>query len=475
MAKLQDGNDGRTTSEIFDRVPPQDLQAEMALLGSIFHCPERLDDISTVNGDDFYDGAHGEVYNTLREMHDAGRKIDSTLFVSELKRRSSLEIVGGTPYLAKLISAVPNASHAVYYAKTVKRLSVLRQLITTGGEIVRDAFDTSEESDVLLDRAEAHLYSIRDKWDDAAPVHVKTTLREALERLSNRLDKGVIEGTIRTGYVDLDKTTGGFRDSELTIIAARPSMGKTAFAMNLMQNVAGYGHAVAFFSLEMSGEELTDRLLVAASKVNSHRLRSATLGNDERNRIVATAGEISNLPIFIDEMACQTVNRIAGQVRRLRRKHDIRLVIIDYLQLIEPADHKSPRQEQVSQITRRLKLLAKEFKVPVVCLCQLNRQGETTSDHIPKLSHLRESGAIEQDADNVWFVHREEYFLRGKDAEEAAGKAEIVVAKQRNGPTESVHLVWRKEFMRFDDKAPERLSVFDRFNHEDQFPEEEDI
>lgn len=457
--KLQNGN-----PELLDRQPPFDLQAEMALLGSILLSPARLDDIANIRSADFYDDANGTIYNAVREMHDAGKMVDIELLRSNLTKAGNWERIGGAAYYAKVIQSTPTAAHAVHYARNVKRLSTLRQLIYTGTEIIRDSFDTTEESDALIDRAEAKLYSIRDKWDDAAPVHVTDSIHAAMDRIEQRIDTGKIEGTIRTGFTDLDERTGGFRDSELTILAARPSMGKTALAMNLMHNVAGYGHAVAFFSLEMSSEELADRLLVSASQVNSHRIRSGTLSQDDRQQLVSVAGEVCQLLMFIDDKPSQTVNRIAGQVRRLRRKHDIQLVIIDYLQLIEPDDHRAPRQEQVSRMSRRMKMMAKEFKVPVVCLSQLNRQGEESKDHIPKLSHLRESGAIEQDADNVWFVHREEYYQRGEKAEECAGQAEIIIAKQRNGPTGSVPLVWRKEYMRFDDKAPNRLSVFDNFN-----------
>jgi replicative DNA helicase len=268
-------------------------------------------------------------------------------------------------------------------------------------------------------------------------------------------------------FTDFDTLTGGLHNSELIILAARPSMGKTALAMNIAENVAiKLRLPVLFVSLEMSSVEMADRLLCSVARVNGHRLRNGTLSNEDFKRLVQTAAEVSHAPLFVDDSPSRMVSEIGAAARRVRRRCDgqLGLIVIDYLQLIEPDNPKDPRQEQVARITRRLKGLAREMKVPVLCLAQLNRQAEDSKDHRPRLSHLRESGAIEQDADVVMFVHREEYFHRGDEQHQYAGEAEMIVAKQRNGPVGDVKLVWRKEFTRFENNAPERLQEFDEYN-----------
>ena len=275
-----------------------------------------------------------------------------------------------------------------------------------------------------------------------------------------------VTGGVETLLTDFDAMTGGLHESELIILAARPSMGKTALAMNIAENVAvEQGAPVLFVSLEMASIELADRLLCSRARVNGHRLRNGTISTDDRKRLVDTAAEISEAPLFVDDSPSRTVTEIAAAARRIRRHGDhLGLIVIDYLQLLEPDNPRDPRQEQVSRMTRRLKGLAREMKVPILCLSQLNRQAEDSKDHRPRLSHLRESGAIEQDADVVMFVHREEYYLRGEEAEQVAGQGEIIISKQRNGPVGDVELIWRKEFTRFENKAPERLQEFDDFN-----------
>jgi len=255
-------------------------------------------------------------------------------------------------------------------------------------------------------------------------------------------------------------------NSELIILAARPSMGKTAFAMNVAEYTAvDLKVPTLFVSLEMSSIELADRLLCSRGRVNGHRLRNGTISNDDRRKLIEKAGEISASPLFVDDSPSRTVSEIAAAARRIRRREErLGLIVIDYLQLIEPDNPKDPRQEQVAKIARRLKGLAREMEVPVMCLAQLNRQAEDSKDHLPKLSHLRESGAIEQDADVVMFVHREEYFRRGEEQQQVAGQAEIIVAKQRNGPVGKVDLVWQKEYTRFEDQAPDRFNEFDNYN-----------
>ena len=278
---------------------------------------------------------------------------------------------------------------------------------------------------------------------------------------------------METGFADLDTLTGGLHNSELVILAARPSMGKTAFAMNIAENVSvNQAVPTLFVSLEMSSLELADRLLCSVGRINGHRLRNGTLPQDERRRLVAIAGKLSQAKLYVDDSPSRTVTEIAAAARRIKRREGrIGLIVIDYLQLIEPDNASDPRQEQVAKIARRLKGLARELEAPVLCLAQVNRQAEDAREHRPRLSHLRESGAIEQDADVVMFVHREEYYRRGEEREQFAGQAEIIIAKQRNGPIGDVELVWRKEYTRFEDKAPERLEEFDEYAEPAPYPE----
>jgi len=290
-------------------------------------------------------------------------------------------------------------------------------------------------------------------------------LLKAMERIDQRMRGTLGTDAVETGFADLDKLTGGLHNSELIILAARPSMGKTALAMNIAENVSIHQAVPTLFvSLEMSSMELADRLLCSVGRINGHRLRNGTLPQDERRRLVETAGKVSRGKLHVDDSPSRTVTEIAAAARRIKRVEGrLGLIVIDYLQLIEPDNPSDPRQEQVAKIARRLKGLAREIETPVLCLAQVNRQTEDAREHRPRLSHLRESGAIEQDADVVIFVHRDEYYRRGDEREQVAGQAELIVAKQRNGPIGDVELVWRKEYTRFEDKAPERLEEFDNY------------
>jgi replicative DNA helicase len=291
-------------------------------------------------------------------------------------------------------------------------------------------------------------------------------LHEAMDRLEARMRGELTHGGVETGFTKLDEQTGGFHNNELIVIAARPSMGKTAFALNIAGDIAIRQQVpILFVSLEMAAIELAERLLCSVAKVNGHRLRNGTISQEDRMRLVEVSGDISRAPLFVDDSPGRTVTEVAAAARRIRRREGrLGAIVIDYLQLLEPDNPKDPRQEQVSKMTRRLKSLAREMEVPIVILAQLNRQTEASKDNIPRLSHLRESGAIEQDADVVMFVHREEYYHRGEDAKQYEGKAQIIVAKQRNGPVGDVELAWLRDFTRFDNLAEQRFDEFDSYN-----------
>jgi replicative DNA helicase len=404
----------------------------------------------------------------MLEMHDSGQKIDLTLLVERLKSAGDFERLGGAAFLARTAHSVPNYAHASYYAQIVREKATYRSLIDVSTEILRDAYEESSEAKLLLSNAEQKIFSILDGRSTSTVSNIREILHDAMDRIDARMRGEHAMGGVETGFTDLDELTGGLHNSELVILAARPSMGKTALAMNIAEHVSmKLLVPTLMVSLEMSSIELADRLLCSAAQVNGHRLRNGTISNDDRARLVDKAAEMSRSPLFVDDAPSRTVTEIAAAARRIRRREQrLGLIVIDYLQLIEPDNSKDQRQEQVARIARRLKGLARELEVPVLCLAQLNRQAEDSRDHKPRLSHLRESGAIEQDADVVMFVHREEYFRSGEEKEQFAGQAEIIVAKQRNGPVGDVEVLWQKEFTRFVDKAPERLQVFDDYNQQ---------
>ena len=453
--------------DMLDRAPPCDVSAEMGVLGSILLLPDVANDLTLIlRPDDFYDDANRKLYGHMMAMFDAGIKIDVMLLVSRLKQSGDYELVGGSAYLAKLAHSVANAAHAEYYAEIVRSKATFRKLIQVSTEILRDCYDEGNDAKEMLAQAEQKMFAIQDERSNQSAESINDLLTQALDRIDARL-KGVhTDGGVDTYFTDYDSMSGGLHNGELIILAARPSMGKTAFAMNVAENVALRGGApVLFVSLEMSGIELADRLLCSVARVNGHRLRNGTISQEDRKRLVDKAMEISTAPLYVDDAPSRTVSEIAAVARRIRQREGrIGMIVIDYLQLIEPDNAKDPRQEQVAKIARRLKGMAREIKVPVLCLAQLNRQAEEGKDHRPRLSHLRESGAIEQDADVVMFVHREEYYHRGDEAAQYAGQAEIIIAKQRNGPIGDVELIWEKEYTRFSDKAPERHSEFDSYS-----------
>jgi replicative DNA helicase len=454
-------------SEIFDRELPVDLRAEKGVLGSILLKPDVIDDVIPIlRADDFFDNANRRLYENVTSMHDEGQKIDSTLLVNRLKRTGDFDVIGGAAYLGEIGQSVPNAAHAVYYANIVREKATMRSLIDTSTGILRDAYEQKSDARDLLSDAEQRIFNIVDRRGTATVSPINDILHLAMDRMESRMSGEQVVGGVETHFVDYDHLTGGLHNSELAILAARPSMGKTALAMNIAENVAVHGQqSVLFVSLEMSSMELADRLLCSAARVNSHKLRNGTISAEDRQRLVEKAGEISQAPLFVDDSPSRTVSEIAAAARRIHRRQErLGLIVIDYLQLIEPDNSRDPRQEQVAKIARRLKGLARDLDVPVLCLAQLNRQAEDSRDHRPRLSHLRESGAIEQDADLVMFIHREEYYHRGEEQEQYAGQAELIISKQRNGPVGEIELVWEKQYTRFHDKAANRLEAFDQYN-----------
>jgi replicative DNA helicase len=448
-----------------NRQPPYNLEAEVGVIGSMMIMPEICDDIvNLIRPEDFYDEANQRLFFHIMEMHNGGKKIDPVLLRERLVAHNDLETVGGVGRIAEVFSAVPNAAHATYYANIVRGKSTSRSIITTCSDLLNDAYSPESEPDALLNQAEQKVFAIRESRQSSNLTAIDEVLTAAMDRLDARVRGDAMEGTVETGFTDLDRMTGGLHASELVILAARPSMGKTAFAMNIVEYVVSKARQPALFvSLEMAAIELIERLLCSVAKVNGHKLKNGTLPSEDRKRLVETASKLSDVPLFVDDSPTRNMSEIAGAARRIKRREgSLGLIVIDYLQLIQPDSANDPRQEQVSKIARRLKGLARELKVPVLCLSQLNRQAEDSRDHRPKLSHLRESGAIEQDADVVMFVHRESYFQKGMPEEEVnQHEALIIIEKQRSGPTGDVELHWERDFTRFSNRAPEHYSEFD--------------
>ncbi len=449
-----------------ERQPPTSMEAETGVLGSLMLMPDACDEIvNIVRPDDFYDESHRKLFSHIMDMHNDGKKIDMTLLRERLVSSGDLELVGGTGRLAEIFTSVPTAAHSVYYAEIVREKATMRNLISTCTDILSDAYDPTHDSKEMLNAAEQKVFAIRESRQRSSISEIDEVLQVAMDRLESRVRGEVQDGTVETGFTDLDKITGGLHASELVILAARPSMGKTAFAMNIAENIViKSDKPVLFISLEMAAVELIERMLCSVARVNGHRMRNGSLSAEDRQRLIRIAGDLSKVPLFVDDSPTRNISEIAGGARRIiRRQGCLGAIVIDYLQLIQPDDARDPRQEQVAKMARRLKGLARELKVPILCLAQLNRQAEESRDHRPRMSHLRESGAIEQDADVVMFVHRDDYYKSADDegAEESRGQASIIVAKQRNGPTDDVDLTWLREFTRFEDRAPERYSEFD--------------
>jgi replicative DNA helicase len=436
-----------------DRLPPQSRDAERSVLGSMLRDNGVIGDIIQIINDEgfFYLDAHQKIFLAIRSIYDRGHPVDLVMLAEYLKEQKQIEDIGGYAYLAELWDAAPTAANAEYYARIVRDKSVVRSLIHSSTEILRDAYDQAMPADDLLEGAERKILDIAQRGMTGQTYRLEDVLIEAYDRIDSRQQHGQMSiSGLPTGFHDLDNITAGLQNSELVVIAARPSVGKTAFALNLVRHIAVEEEHPAFFvSLEQSRVELAERLLCSQGRVDSHKLRKGHLGSEDMDKLMTAAGVLKKAKLFIDDMPGQGLLRIGANARRLKLRHKIRLVVIDYLQLIEPDNRRDSRQEQVAQMSRRLKFLARELQIPVVALAQVNRGSEDRQDHRPRLSDLRESGAIEQDADTVMLLHRPELYEPGQHE----GILEVIIGKQRNGPTGEVTLAFLKQFMRFEDFA----------------------
>ncbi len=463
----------KVNSEILDRLPPQSLDAEKGVLGSLLIDPELCDDIALVlRAEDFYADANQKLYTHLMAMHNEGVRIDAMLLLERLRSTGDLEIIGGPAYLAEVVHAVPYAANAVYYAGIVRDKATLRSLIHASTEILRDAYEPTLDPREMVNRAEEQIFAVRDQHSSDQVTSIQDLLVEAFDKIDARLEHGENDG-VPTGFQDLDNMTGGLHGSEFVVLAARPSMGKTALATNIAEHVAIEANVPTLFvSLEMAKLELAQRMLCSQGRIDASKFRSGFLSKEDRSKLVEASAKLGKAPFFVDDTPARTCTEIAACARRLKRKHDLGLIVIDYLQLINPDDPRDPRQEQVAKMARRLKALARELKLPVLCLAQLNRQTEQGKEgHRPRLSHLRESGAIEQDADVVMFIHREEYYHTREEAMEKGicGQADIIVAKQRNGPTGDVKVAWFDKYTRFENLSQKPYEEFGDFQTQGDF------
>jgi replicative DNA helicase len=454
----------RVSSEILDRLPPHNLDAEKGVLGSILLDPNLADDVALVlRPEDFYAEANEKLYRHLLAMHDDGKRIDATLLQERLRSTGDLELIGGMAYLAEVAHSVPYASNAVYYAEIVRAKATLRALIHASTEILRDAYEPTLDPRELVSRAEEQIFAVHDQRSTDQITTVHNLMIEVLDRVDHHLEHGAGVG-VPTGFKDIDNLTSGLHDSEFIVLAARPSVGKTALATNIAEYVALEANVgTLFVSLEMSRLELAHRLLCSQGRIDANKFRSGCLSGDDRTKLVETSAKLSKAPMFIDDTPSRTITEIAACARRLKRKQNLGLIVIDYLQLIQPDDPRDPRQEQVSKMARRLKGLARELEIPVLCLAQLNRQADAVKEgHRPRLSQLRESGAIEQDADVVMFIWREWETREEAREKGLEGVVNVSVAKQRNGPIGDIKLAWFDKYTRFENLSQKPYEEFGR-------------
>lgn len=432
-----------------DRLPPQNIDAEQSVLGAMLIDQEAvIKAMEILSGDDFYRDAHKEIFEVILELTDQNEPVDLITVSEALRKRESLEKIGGVAYIASLTNMVATTANTENHAKIVSEKALLRSLIKVSNHIAHLGYEGEEDVSNLVDKAEAMVYELnQSKTKSRGFARVNDVLMSTFERLEYLYQQSGDVTGIPTGFIDLDKMTSGLQPSDLIIIAARPAMGKTSLVLNLAANAAiRHNVPVALFSLEMSKEQLVQRILCSEAMLDQHKLKTGQLTEADWPRLTQAVGPLAQAPIFIDDQVGISIMEMRAKCRRLKAEHGLGLLIIDYLQLMEGSGKAESRQQEISKISRGLKALARELDVPVIALSQLSRAVEQTQDKKPNLSHLRESGSIEQDADIVSFIFREEYY---NPESEKKGIAEVIIAKHRNGPVGSVELGFLNEFTKF--------------------------
>ena len=435
-----------------DKIPPQSNDAEIAVLGSMLLDKEAIGQaIELLDRGFFYKEAHKKIYSTIIDLYDRNKAVDIVTLSEELKSGGALDEIGGPAYITSIVSAIPTSANIEYYARIVREKAVLRNLISTATQIVSESYDNASTVDELLDKAERMIFDITTNKVEAKFSSIKDVIKSSIETIDNLYQRKESITGIATGFHDFDVMTAGLQRSDLIIIAGRPSMGKSALVSCITEQVGVVERVpIAFFSLEMAKEQLVQRMLCSHARVNSHKVRTGFLSQSDWPRLVNAAGKLSEAPIYIDDTPSISVLELRAKARRLKAQYDIGLVVVDYLQLMQGPRGSENRQQEISEISRSLKALARELSVPLIAVSQLSRAVEQRSDRRPQLSDLRESGAIEQDADLVVLLLREEYY---NPTEENRGVADIIIAKQRNGPVGTMKLAFINEYTRFEDLA----------------------
>ncbi|EGO65688.1 replicative DNA helicase [Acetonema longum] len=439
---------------MIDRVPPQNLEAEQSVLGAMLIEREAISRVSEIlRPEDFYREAHRLIFQAMLALFNKNDAVDMVTVVESLRKDDKLEPAGGIAYITTLANSVPTAANVTYHARIVEEKALLRQLINTATHVATMGYEASEEVETIMDKSERMILEVAGRKLGQEFTPIKTIIFDAFNKIEQLYaSKGGITG-IPTGFKDLDKLMSGLQPSDLVLIAARPSMGKTAFVLNIAQHIAiREKKAVAFFSLEMSKEQLVQRMLCAEAAIDAQRLRIGELEENDWRKLVIAADRLASAPVFIDDTASITAVEMRAKCRRLKIEHDLQLIIIDYLQLMQGSgsNRGENRQQEISEISRSLKGLARELNVPVIALSQLSRSVESRQVKRPMLSDLRESGSLEQDADIVAFLYREDYY--DPDSEKK-NITEVIVAKHRNGPVDTVQLFFHKQFTKFSDLA----------------------
>lgn len=434
------------------KIPPQSIEAEQSVLGAMMIDNEAIGSaLEFIDNSAFYEEPHRLIYTAIIDLYNSQKNVDLITLSDYLKSQGILDKIGGVSFLSSLIDIVPTSANIEYYAKIVKEKSIQRKLIRNATEIVTASFEPGVNIDELVDSAERLIFEIATDRQRQRSVHIKEIVKSTIDTIDKLYQRKEYITGIPTGFYEFDKMTSGLQPSDLIVVAGRPSMGKSALAASMAEYAAIEKKIpVAFFSLEMSKEQLVQRMLCSHARVDAHKVRSGFLSPSDWPLLTAAAGKISSAPIYIDDTPAISVLELRAKARRLKSSGDIRLIVLDYLQLMRGPQKIESRQQEISEISRSLKALARELSVPVIAISQLSRAVESRQDHRPQLSDLRESGAIEQDADVVVLLMREEYYT---PTEENKGLADCIIAKQRNGPVGTVKLVFRKEFVRFENLA----------------------
>ncbi|MCU0665536.1 MAG: replicative DNA helicase [Candidatus Omnitrophica bacterium] len=424
----------------------------MAALGSMLMDEEAIAQaVENLEINSFYKDSHRKIYESILDLYNANKAVDLITLTDELKVKGLLEQIGGASLLTSLANSVPTAANIRHYVNIIKEKSILRTLINNATRIVSLCYESQGDVDQMVDQAERLVFEISDRHQRGTALHLKEIIKDSIETIDRLYQNKAHVTGVPTGYIDFDLKTAGLQPSDLIIIAGRPSMGKSAFALCMAEHAGVVEKIpVAVFSLEMSKEQLVQRMLCAHAKVDAHKVRTGYLAASDWPKLTAAAGKLSEAPIFIDDTPAISVMELRAKARRLKAHHDIKLIILDYMQLMRGSSSVESRQQEISEISRSLKALARELNVPLIAISQLSRAVESRNDHRPQLSDLRESGAIEQDADVVVLILREEYYNPTPDNQ---GTAEIILAKQRNGPVGSVKLAFIKEYTRFENLA----------------------